>query len=89
MHLTRYLDLIARIGYSGVKSKELVFSLMREWGVSRRQVYYYISKMKKEGLLRVRRYKDGKYVEPTPKLKAWLVRVEEGYPKHFLRHYSR
>ena len=79
MFFERYLELIAEIGYVGKPLKKLETELSQRWGVSVRAVYYMINKLRREGLVRFRRYGKSKSIEvvPTAKLKKIMVRVEE------------
>jgi len=79
MFFERYLELIAEIGYVGKPLKSLETELSERWGVSVRAVYYMIIKLRKEGLVRFRRYGRSKAIEvvPTAKLKKIMARIEE------------
>lgn len=79
MFFERYLELIAEIGYVGKPLRTLETELSQRWGVSIRAVYYMINKLRKEDLVRFRRYGRSKSIEvvPTAKLRKIMATIQE------------
>ena len=91
MNIRRYMELIARIGYTGAPLKNLETELSQEWGVSVKTIWYYINQLKKEGLVRYRRdWRRGPiWIVPTPQLKELVAELEKGWNPEYLRRYVR
>ena len=77
MNIRRYWEIIIRVGYVGAPLKRLETELAKEWGCSRKTVWYYVNQLRNEGLLKYRReWKRGPiWVVPTPELRELVARL--------------
>ena len=91
MNIRRYMELIARIGYTGAPLKKLETELSQEWGVSVKTIWYYINQLKKEGLVRYRRdWRRGPiWIVPTPELKEMIAEIEKNWAPEWMKRYVK
>ena len=91
MELRRYLEIIATIGYVGKPLRTLETELSQKWGITTKAVWFYINKLRKEGLVKYQReWKRGPIrVVPTPELKEIIANIEKEWSPTLMKRYVK